>query len=150
MSSAEFETYCFLRLYSGDLNDCRHTLRIIRRYRKADVRFALIRDLAVTYSRPFSVNRGKVIQKHVLKLKHVPSAHRKMHDRLLELRNCQFAHSSLEFHNPKVAKLGNVFAMSRKSVGFEYLDQSLAEIEALIIAVETSVNDAVLVLQARL
>lgn len=150
MTSGEFETYCFLRLYSGDLSDCRRTLRMIRRYRKKDVRYKLIRDLAVTYSRPFTGNRGKVIKKHFLPLKHVPSAHRKMHDRLLELRNCQFAHSSLEFHNPKVAKIGNNFAMSRKGVCYEYLDQSLAEIESLVIAVEASVNKTVLVLQARL
>ena len=150
ITSGEFETYCFLRLYSSDLNDCRHTLRMVRRYSKTDILYALLRDLAVTYSRPFTGNRGKVIKKHFLSLKYVPSAHREMHERLLELRNSQFAHSSLEFHDPKVTKVGNMFWMSRKGVGFEYLNQSLEEIGSLIKSVEASINSAALVFQARI
>ncbi len=73
-----------------------------------------------------------------------------MHARLLELRNCQFAHSSLEFHDPKVAKLGSVFAMSRKGVDFAYLDRSLTEIEQVIMAVEASINAEAAAIEARL
>lgn len=150
MTSSEFENYCFLRLYSSDFNDCRHLVRMIRRYRKLDVRYALLRDLTVAYSRPFSGNSHGTKGKHSLSLKYVPAEHRAMHDRLFSLRNNQFAHSSMKFHNPRVAKLGNLLAISRKSVDFAYLDRSLTEIEKLVVAVEENVNEAVLVMQERL
>lgn len=150
MTSEELETYCFFRLYSGDLNECRHLIRMIRRYRKNDVRYALLRDLAVTYSRPFSGNSRKNKGKHHLSLCFVPAEHKEIHNRLFELRNSQFAHSSMRFHDSKLAKLGNVIAMSRKSVDFAYLERSLSDIERLVVSVETNVNEAALAMQASL
>jgi hypothetical protein len=150
MTSQELEEYCFLRLYSGDLNGCRHVLRMIRRYRKPDIRYALIRDLAVTYARPFSGNDRKVRGKHSLSLDYVPTEHRGIHRRLCDLRNFQFAHSSLKFHNPKLAQFGDLVAMSRKSVDFAQLDRSLIDIEILVVQVESNINSAAFAMQARL
>jgi len=150
VTSEELENFCFLRLYSSDLNDCRHLIRMIRRYRRNDVRYALLRDLAVTYSRPFSGNSKKVKGKHYLPLSYVPAEHNEMHRRLFDLRNFQFAHSSLKFHDTRIAKLGNIVATSRKSVDFAYLDRSLLEIERLIVSVEANVNEAAAALEARL
>jgi hypothetical protein len=123
---------------------------MIRRYRKTDVRYALLRDLAVTYSRPFSGNSKKVKGKHSLPPEFVPPKHKKMHQRLFDLRNYQFAHSSMKFHDPKLTKLGNVVAMSRKSVDFAYLNRSLSDIEQLVTSVESNINEAAAAMQARL
>lgn len=150
MTPEEFETYCFLRLYSSDLNDCRHVIRMIRRYRKNDVRYALLRDLAVTYYRPFSGNSKKVKGKHSLSQSYVPAEYKELHRRLSDLRNFQFAHSPLKFHDSKVAKLGNLIATSRKSVDFAYLDRSLLDIERLVVSVEANVNAAAKKLEALL
>jgi hypothetical protein len=87
MTTAEFENYCFLRLYSIDLNTAAHAIAILKRYRKADEQVALLRDIAVTYSRPFSVNHGNEHRTHQLAIKHVPRQARGLHNRLLDLRN---------------------------------------------------------------
>jgi len=144
MTNAEFESYCFLRLYSIDFNTAAHAIVTLKRYRKADVQVALLRDIAVTYARPFSFNRGNEHAKHQLSLEHVPRAARDLHRRLLELRNSQFAHTDLKFLNPKVARFGTRekpwYPMSFKSVDYLGLLRQLPAIKALIQAIEESVN----------
>ncbi len=39
------------------MNTAAHTVKTLRRYKRADVQVALLRDIAVTYARPFSGNR---------------------------------------------------------------------------------------------
>jgi hypothetical protein len=144
MTKAEFENYCFLRLYSSDLNTAIHAIATLKRYRKADVQVALLRDIAVTYARLFSGNRGNEHPKHYLALKHVPSQARALHKHLLDLRNSQFAHTDLKFHNPKVARFGTKekpwYPMSLKTFDYQTLLRRIPEIRALVKAVEESVN----------
>ena len=154
MKPIEFETYCFLRLYSVDLDTALKAIPVLRRYRRGDVQVALLRDIAVTYARPFSLNRGKLINKHQLPIKHVPLKFRPLHARLIQLRNSQFAHSDLKFHNPKVANLGTssnpLYAMSLKSFDYGLLLRELPDISQLIKSVANSVNRAVTAYQARI
>jgi len=144
MDPAEFEKYQFLRLYSIDLDTALFTIRILKRYRRDDVRFILLRDLAVAYARPFSGNEGRLISKHKLQAKHVPSASKELHKELLRLRNEQFAHTDLKFYNPKVARFGSAtkpwYPMSFKGYDYGTLLRQLDAIENLIRAVEQSVN----------
>jgi hypothetical protein len=144
MTPREFETYCFLRLYSIDLDATVKAIPVLRRYKKGDVQAALLRDIAVTYARPFSVNRGNVIPKHQLSLAHVPNNARALHKELIDLRNSRFAHTDLKFHDPKVARFGTkqkpLYPMSFKSFDSQRLLGRLLEVEALVKAVERSVN----------
>lgn len=144
MTKAEFENYCFLRLYASDLNTAIHAIATLKRYRKADVQVALLRDIAVTYARPFSINRGNEHRKHNLDPKHVPSHAMALHEHLLKLRNSQFAHTDLTFHNPKVAKFGTKenpwYPMSLKSFDYRGLLRRVPEIRALIKAVEENLK----------
>ncbi len=144
MTPTEFETYCFLRLYSIDLDTAANTIPVLRRYKRGDVQVALLRDFAVTYARPFSVNRGNRIPKHQLSVTHVPRSARALHKELIDLRNSQLAHTDLTFHDPKVARFGTKqkpwYAMSFKSFDYRRLLGRLAEIEALVRTVEQSVN----------
>ena len=144
MSPTKFETYRFLRLYSIDLDTTVKAIPVLRCYKRGDVQVALLRDIAVTYARPFSLNRGILIPKHKLSLTHVPKSARAMHRTLIELRNSQFAHTDLKFHNPRVASFGTKqkpwYPMSFKSFDYRRLLDRLSEVEALVKAVEKSVN----------
>ncbi|MES1992243.1 MAG: hypothetical protein V4457_01290 [Pseudomonadota bacterium] len=148
MDSAAFEKYCFLRLYSIDLDTALHTIRVMRRYKRQDVLFPLLRDVAVTYARPFSVNRGNEIQKHQLPSKsHVPKPHRALHDELVRLRMEQFAHTDLQYYRPRVAKFSRRtkpwYPMSFKGYDYAGLLGRIAEIEELIVAVECSIRSEI-------
>lgn len=149
----EFEKYCFLRLHSVDMDAALDTLKILRCYRRDDVRVALLRDLAVIYSRPFSHNRGHKIPKHILSEKHVPKHLKGIHKRLLDLRNYQFAHTDLTFHKPKVSRWptesGHIYPMSFKSFDYLGLFRQLSEIEALVREVAASINSEARSYEAR-
>lgn len=144
MTPAEFESYRFLRLYSIDLDTAAKAIPVLRRYKRGDVRAALLRDIAVTYARPFSGNRGVKHPKHRLSIRHVPKVARPLHQELIKLRNRQFAHSDLTIHNPKVARFGTAakpwFPMTFKSFDSQALGRRLQEIEELIVSVARSVN----------
>jgi len=144
MSPTEFESYRFLRLYSIDLDTATKAIAVVQRYKRGDVQAALLRDVAVTYARPFSVNRGVEIPKHQLPIRHVPKTARALHKELLDLRNWQFAHTDLKFHDPKVARFGTAakpwYPMSFKSFDYQGLLRRLPDIKALVEAVEHSVN----------
>jgi hypothetical protein len=141
MDSSAFEKYCFFRLYSIDLDTALHTIRVMRRYKRQDVLVPLLRDVAVTYARPFSVNRGKEISKHQISSKsHVPKPNRPLHDELVRLRMEQFAHTDLQYYRPRVAKFSGRtkpwYPMSFKGYDYAGLLGRIAEIEELIVAVE--------------
>lgn len=147
MTEIEFEKYCFLRLHSIDMDTALHTLKLIKRYKRDDIRIALLRDLAVIYARPFSGNRGEKIPKHTLSEIHVPKSAKTIHKKLLELRNCQLAHADLSFHKPKVLRWradgGNTYPMSFKAFDYQGLLRQLSPIEALITSVEANISSEV-------
>ena len=101
--SQQMEQYYFYRLYSIDLDNTKHILRILKRYRRKDVRYCLLRDIVVSYCRPFSGNKGKKISTHTLNKKVVPKELCILHDELVEIRNQLFAHTDYTYRQPKVA-----------------------------------------------
>lgn len=138
------EQYYFYRLYSIDLDTAKHILRVIKRYRRKDVRYCLLRDLVVSYSRPFSGNKGKEMRSHVLTKKVVPKELRPLHTELLELRNQLFAHTDYTYRRPKVANWSTDshkwFPMSFRGYDYNKLDIRLSEIENLLMAVEKNLQ----------
>lgn len=144
MDTKEFEKYQFLRLYSIDLDTALHTFRILKRYKREDIRRVLLRDVAVAYARPFSGNKGQLIPKHQLQEKHVPVGGRGLHEELIRLRNEQFAHTDLKFYRPKVARFGSGaqkwFPMAFRGYDYGHLFRQLTAIESLIKYVEHSVR----------
>lgn len=141
---ANFEKYKFLRLHSVDMDTALGALKMLKRYRRDDIKVALLRDITVIYSRPFSANRGK-FGKHLLsENKYVPAEYRDLHERLLDLRNKQFAHTDAIFHDPifmkwKVDK-GVAFPMSLKTFDYLGLLRDIKKIETLIKSVEFNIN----------
>ena len=94
--------YRRLRLFSIDMDGVRHGLRLLRRYRRNDVRFALLRDVVITYSRPFVATKSPRGGKFTFSLRYVPRGHRSMHLELVRVRNTLFAHSDLQTHQPQL------------------------------------------------
>jgi hypothetical protein len=144
--SLEKEQYCFYRLYSLDLDDAKHILRLLKRYRRKDVRHYLLMDLVVTYCRPFSGSRGDKISRHVLCLRIVPKDLRPLHNELLNLRNQLFAHTDLTYRRPRVVNWSTAshkwFPMSfRASDG--KLDGRVSEIQQLVTAVEANLQSEI-------
>ena len=144
MTPQQFEQYCFYRLYSIDLDTVRHSLRMLKRYRRQDVRHSILRDVVVGYARPFSGNKGKLFNKHQLSTKTVPSELRSLHSEMLDVRMRILAHTDYEFRNPRLARwptsIGPIFPMSFRVYDIGKLDTRLPEIERLVKAVESSVN----------
>ena len=141
------EQYQFNRLCEHDLNLAIYTLKILKRYKKDDVRNALLRDIVVTYARPFSLNKGKEIKKHKLSLKFVPSQKRNLHNELIDLRNQLFAHTDLPYKNPKVGKWDfghyKMFPMSLKGFDYKKMHRKIDEITNLISMVHQNLKDRI-------
>ena len=138
------EQYYFYRLYSIDLDDSKHILRVLKRYRRKDVRYCFLRDLVVSYCRPFSGNKGKKISKHVLIKKVVHKGMRTLHDEMVELRNQLFAHTDYTYRQPKVANWSTDsykwFPMSFRGYDYNKLNRRIPEISKLVDAVEKNLQ----------
>jgi hypothetical protein len=136
----QMEQYCFYRLYSIDFDTTKHTLRVLKRYRRKDVRYCLLRDIVVSYCRPFSGNKGEEILNHTLNKKVVPKELRPLRDELVKLRNQLFAHTDYTYRQPKVADWSTdsykQFPMSFRGYDYNKLDKRVPEIDKLVVAVE--------------
>ena len=96
------ERYVFLRLCEKDLLGAVSVLRMIRRYKRADVKQALLRDGIVSYARPFSKNRGLLLGDLRLGVPMVPENSRPLHKELMDYRNQVFAHTDIEAFKPRL------------------------------------------------
>ena len=102
------EQYKFYRLYRMDFEEAIRTLKMMKRYKKKDIRFALLRSFVISYACPFSGNKGKLTKNHILPKKFVPQVKRKLHQELVDLRMQLFAHTDLSFLDPKVANWSTI------------------------------------------
>lgn len=138
------EGYFFFSMYAIDLDSALKSIKLIRRYRRQEVREALLRDATIAYVRPFSLNRGR-LGKHELSSKHIVPKHmRALHAELVKLRSSQFAHTDLTFYDPKSVLYGKgrpdlVF----KGSDYNALLEKLSDIEDLVKAVESAVIDRI-------
>ncbi len=154
MNENTFEQYQFYRLCDIDLDTAIHTLKILKRYKKADVRNAILRDIIVTYARPFSKNKGHKIPNHKLPDKFVPLQKKDLHKELIYLRNKLFAHTDLPYKNPRVAKwdFGQYKRYPMSFRGFEYkkLHRRIDEITDLIFTVQKELQSKIREIQKNL
>ena len=140
INPTSFEHYKFYRLYDMDFDSALHTLKILKRYKRLDIRNALLRDITVTYARPFFGNKGDNISNHILSLKFIPSRQRNLHNELMNLRKQLFAHTDLTYRNPRIANWSSGqrrwFPMSFRGYDYSSLDKRMDEIESLISSVQ--------------
>ena len=133
----KLEKYAFLRLYEHDLEMALQTLKVFRRCRNQEVKCALLRDITVTYCRPFSESKGNNFKKHHFNLNKFESETMKnLHEKIIGLRNSLFAHTDLHFKNPKIANWSTDekkwFPMSFTGFDYTQLEDKISEIELLI------------------
>ena len=142
--SQQMEQYTFYRLYSIDFDTTKYTLRVLKRYRSKDVRYCLLRDIVVSYCRPFSRNKGEKISNHTLGKKVVPKEFHSLHDELVRIRNQLFAHTDSIYRQPKVANFSTdshkCFPMSFRGYDYNKLDKRISEIDKLVVAVEKNLQ----------
>jgi hypothetical protein len=145
--SLETENYLFLRLYSIDLDTAMHSLDLIEQCSDPAIRVCLLRDLVVTYARPFSSNVGLTTRGHRVDnvLAHVvPVQHSSLHERLMRYRNQLFAHTDLEAYGPKAAKWGqedkSTFPMTFWALDYQELNSRLSEIRELVSSATSAVD----------
>lgn len=139
MEQQIIEKYHFYRLYYIDMDLAQHSLRVLKRYRLKDVRFCLLRDIVVSYARPFTGNKGEKIPRHTLTQRVVPKHLRPLHEELIDARNQLFAHTDLTYRRPKSANWSTAerkwFPMSFRGYDYDKLDRRVDDIENLIRAV---------------
>ena len=134
---SRLEKYAFLRLYEHDFEMALHTLKVLRRCRNNEVRYALLRDIIITYCRPFTESKGKEIKKHHFGFSKFESESMgNLHKKIIGLRNSLFAHTDLSFKNPQIANWSTNekkwFPMSFTGFDYVQLDNETLEIESLI------------------
>jgi hypothetical protein len=118
---------------------------LMARQTDLELRYCILRDIVVTYSRPFSKNFGRVFRKHALPEDIVPAAMRQLHGELINLRDQVFAHTDHGFRNPQIARFprksgGGDYPMSFRNPAYEDLNTRLPEIRELVVSVEEGVN----------
>ena len=137
----------FYRMVTGDLDEAYRSLKITRRYRKADVIIALVRDAIVAYARPFSCNKGKFAKKLSLSKKDVPKSLQDFHEKVIDFRNQVFAHSDIPFRGPRLGRLqldsGYIYPISLKGLYYEELVSYIEPLKQLILEVHGSVVEKI-------
>lgn len=134
----KLEKYKFLRLYDMDFEMALQTIKVLKRYKRKDVRYILLRDVIVAYSRPFMESKGFNITKDFFRVKFKPSEieMKRLHDELLVSRKELFAHTDLTHRKPKVVNWSTEtykwFPMSFKGFDYEVLERQLSCIKKLI------------------
>ena len=157
MTSLENEDYLFLRMYSVDLRTASYSMGVLSRTEAADARECILRDIVVTYARPFSGNRGTTARSHRLLdlLPDVITEERKtLHEKLMRFRDQLFAHTDLEAYKPKPVKWerdGHVtFPMTFWGLDYVGLEAQVEELWDLIETVKATVDEEVRRLQSSL
>lgn len=138
------EQYLFYRMYSNDMVSALTSIKILKRYRRPDVRYALLRDITVAYVRPFSKNIGKSGKNELATKNIVPKEMLPLHQQLVNLRMQQFAHTDLTYRQPKtVLWAGGMYYVQFREADYDGLLGQIPEIEILVRSVESRVNDCI-------
>jgi hypothetical protein len=133
----KIEKYAFLRLYEHDFEMALQTAQVLDVHENNNVRFPLLRDIVVTYCRPFTESNGIGINKDFHGVKKFPNEEMKsLHAKLLTLRKELFAHTDLTYKNPKISNWSTDerkwFPMSFKGYDYAQLNTELPNIVKLI------------------
>src|SRR5206468_2537720 len=113
----------------------------------------ILRELIVSYARPFSGNQAPSGGGHSLSRKFVPPEHRALHTELLDLRMQVITHSDFTYHDPRVMQWGtgqhSIFPMSFRRPGYKGLLSRAEHIRKLVDAVDARLQAAIREIEAR-
>ena len=117
------ESYKFLRLYYADFSNAFQVVDTISNYEEHKCSFkdkgiiitSLWTDVIMSYSRPFSGNKGVSKGKHRLNESDVPEIYHPLHKKIIDFRDQVFAHT--DFEAKKASKDLNGPHVSKISLG---------------------------------
>jgi hypothetical protein len=145
MNSFVREEYAFYRLCDMDFDTALNDLDILKRYNSSDIRYVLLRDVTVAYTRPFSGSKCYILKERKLNFKIIPALHRELHRDLLRLRNQLFVHTDLKYKNPRVVNWSRNgqkwFPMSFKGFDYSGLNHKTEKIFDLITSVRNNLRE---------
>jgi hypothetical protein len=133
----ETEQYKFLRFCEMDVEETQQTLGVLINCKDNKVYYPLLRDIVVTYARPFSDNRGIEQLSHKLKKSEfVPKKYYPLHELLMNFRNTIFAHTDIGAKDAKVSRWRQAgyatYPMSFRRVKYEALIAELGNLKSLL------------------
>jgi hypothetical protein len=145
---SEGEEYSFLRLYSIDFDMAKQACDLLATQSAPTLQYCILRDIVVSYARPFSGNRGTFLKSHRLPVALVPLSMRGLHEELATLRDQVFAHTDQDFRRPQLARIDRSdgsgwYPMGFRNPSYESLLARTAEIRTMIVALEDLVNGEV-------
>lgn len=149
LSANEDREYQWARLFSVDFSDVRHSLRVLRRYRRQDVRGCILREIIVAYVRPFSGNKDSKGKYQINAKSYVPRAHRALHKYLVNLRQQFIAHTDFAPNRqPRIVSFappsnGRIATMAFWAFDYARVDAKIAEIEQLVAAVDANLDQRI-------
>lgn len=147
MDERAFEHLHFLRLWIMDFDDVIQSIVLLEKVKDKAIRYRLIRDIAVTYSRAFLTSKGQLIPRHRCRETFVPKDHISLHMELINLRNQRLAHTDFNRFNPKISRwktrLGWRYQMSFRGLNYEHLEKKIPDIEQLAKRVRESLQNEI-------
>jgi len=138
------ERCAFYKLCDGDFITAQNSIDLLKDLKELKARHVFLRDIAVSYARPFAGSKGIEVTEHRLQLKFVPRKYLALHKELVNLRNQIFAHTDLTYRKPKVADFssGEIkwFPMAFKGYDYNSLFIKIDDISDLIKGVQDNLR----------
>ena len=138
------ERYKFYRLCNHDFESSMNIAKMLLGSYTFNniIRAALLRDIIISYVRPFADCKGQRKPSWQLKVSEmVPKPDRHFHKTLVDLRNQLFAHTDLAAKDPHIAAVGRAIWMSFKS--YDYTSLNVQKIYQLVDAVNHRLLDKI-------
>lgn len=148
------EECVFYKLYDGDFIVAQNSIELLSDSKELRLKYILLRDIVISYARPFSINRGIEVSKHSLGSKFIPPKHKNLHNELIDLRDQLFAHTDLSYRKPKVADFSSGdhkwFPMSFKGFDYNCLLAKIDDIADLIKKVQESLRKEIFQIESKI
>jgi len=130
------EKCAFYKLCDGDLITAQNSIDLLKDSKELKASHVFLRDIAVSYARPFAGSKGIEVSEHRLQIKFVPLKYLTLHKELIILRNQIFAHTDLTYRKLKVANFSSGkhkwFPMAFKGYDYDNLFAKIGDISVLI------------------
>lgn len=134
MHSEVEENYVFHRFADANIFHALKAVGLVKTIEPIFAKYAVLRDLVVTYIRPFTPCFGK-FQKYKLEDELIPEEFLDLHKELYNLRCQVFAHTDLRVRNPVlhcwVGRNGTMFPITFKGYDYEGLLKKIDPMEPL-------------------
>ncbi len=149
------ERGAFLKLWDGDFCMAQQTLKSLEEYKPpAHIRDIFLRDVIVSYARPFLDCYGKEAPKkqRLEKEIYIPGEHLDLHQRIIDFRWHVVGHTDLTWYNPQIANFSSGekkwFPMAFKRPDYDTLKDEIGRILDLIAIIRKTLHEEIFKIEA--